>query len=56
MDFNKNGMIEFEEFVDLTRVFNGKVIILSSVELLKGQSKRSLQLNPIENSGSDDER
>ena len=70
VDFNKNGMIEFEEFVDLTRVFNGNVIILSSVELLKGQSKnglsgsptmelkleRSLQLNPIENSGSDDER
>ena len=42
VDFNKNGMIEFEEFVDLTRVFNGNVIILSSVELLKGQSKNGL--------------
>ena len=43
VDFNKNGMIEFEEFVDLTRVFKGTPYFYAELEFFSGQSKNDLR-------------
>ena len=43
VDFNKNGMIEFEEFVDLIRVFKGTLYFYAELEFFSGQSKNDLR-------------
>lgn len=54
-------MIEFEEFVDLTRVFKGTPyfyaeLVFSAVKVKQICAELSFHINSIANSDSDDER